>query len=77
MSTKELTKAAVSLPLAERIALAQTLWDSIGQQSKGSIAEETCWAVEEADRRDAEMSAGKARVASHDEVMRAARRAIE
>jgi len=29
MSTKELTQEAMALPLAERVALAQSLWQSI------------------------------------------------
>ena len=77
MSTKELTREAMALPLAERIALAQSLWHSIEGQPTGTVADEVEWAVREADRRDAELSSGQASGRTHEEVMRAARRALE
>lgn len=77
MSTKELAQEAMALPIAERVALAQTLWQSIDGRPYASVADEAKWAVEEADRRDAELSSGKVLGRTHDEVMRAARKAIE
>jgi putative addiction module component (TIGR02574 family) len=77
MSTKELTREAMALPLAERVALAQSLWQSIDGPAAGSVETETKWAVEESARRDAEMTSGKVTGRSHEDVMRAARKAIE
>ena len=77
MSTKELTREVMALSLPERVALAQTLWQSIEGQGTGRVADEVKWAVEEAGRRDAELSSGAAAGRSHEDVMRAARKAIE
>ena len=77
MSGKQLTQEAMALPLAERVALAQTLWQSIEGQGAGAVADEVKWAVEEAGRRDAELSSGKVAGRTHEQVMRAARKAIE
>lgn len=77
MSGKELTQEAMALPLAERIALAQSLWQSIEGQPVGRVADEVKWAVAEADRRDAELSSGQAAGRTHEQVMRAARKALE
>ena len=68
---------AMALPLAERVALAQTLWQSIEGQPTGKVADETKWAVEEANRRDAELASGKVAGRTHEQVMRAARKALE
>jgi putative addiction module component (TIGR02574 family) len=77
MSTKELAREAMALPLAERVALAQTLWQSIEGPTAGSAADEVNWSVEEASRRDAELSSGKVVGRTHAQVMQAARKAIE
>ncbi|MFI5335255.1 MAG: addiction module protein [Opitutales bacterium] len=77
MSTKELAREAMALPLAERVALAQTLWQSIGDQAGGQVEDEVKWAVEEAGRRDEELSSGKVTGRTHEEVMRAARKVLE
>ncbi len=57
----------MALPLAERVDLAEALWQSIGEESE---------AIEQAARRDNALSSGKVSGLSHDEVMRAARSAI-
>jgi putative addiction module component (TIGR02574 family) len=77
MSGKQLTNEAMALPLAERVALAQTLWQSIDGRGEGKLMDEVNWAVAEAKRRDAELSLGQAVGRSHEEVMRAARKALE
>ncbi|HEY8993638.1 MAG TPA: addiction module protein [Lacunisphaera sp.] len=77
MSTKELTQEAMALPLAERVALAQSLWQSIEGQPDDKVSDEVIWAVNEADRRDAELSSGQAIGRTHEQVMRAARKALE
>ena len=77
MSGKQITQEAMALPLAERVALAQTLWQSIGAQNGDKLTDEVSWAVAEAKRRDAELSSGQAVGRTHEEVMRAARQALE
>ena len=77
MSAKELAREAMTLPLAERVALAQTLWQSIDGQGTGSVQDEVKWAVEEAAKRDSELSSGTATGRTHEQVMKAARQALE
>ncbi len=77
MSTKELTKEAMALPLRKRVALAQSLWQSIDGPASGQVADEEKWALEEAARRDEELASGKVVGRTHKQVMRAARKAIE
>lgn len=67
----------MALPLAERVALAQSLWQSIDGQMADKVTNEIEWAVREADRRDMELSSGQASGRTHEQVMRAARKAIE
>lgn len=67
----------MSLPLAERVALAQTLWRSIDNRADGKLSDEVDWAIAEAKRRDEELSSGQAVGRVHEEVMRAARKALE
>ena len=73
MSSQQLTSEAMSLPLAERISLAQALWQSIDSSIVDSDENE---AMADVWRRDAEMSSGLVTGRSHEDVMRAARRAI-
>lgn len=73
MSTQELTTEAMALPLSERVALAQALWQSI-DAGLGDTSERE--AVKEAVRRDQELSSGAVVGRTHEEVMQAARRAI-
>jgi len=72
MSTKQITAKAMALPLADRISLAQALWESINSDLPDGDERA---AVDEAIRRDQELSSGKVTVRSHDEVTKAARRA--
>jgi putative addiction module component (TIGR02574 family) len=73
MSTQQLTAEAMALPLAERAALAQTLWQRIDAGLPDTDERE---AVREAMRRDEELSSGAATGRTHEEVMPAARRAL-
>jgi hypothetical protein len=62
------------LPLAERVSLAQALWESIDSglpDTDGRVA------VSDAIRRDEELSSGKVTGRAHEEVMQAARRTLE
>ena len=73
MSTQQLTAEAMALPLAERVSLAQSLWQSI---DAGLADTDERDAVREAIRRDQEISSGAVIGRTHEEVMQAARRAI-
>ncbi len=59
----------MALPLSERVALAQTLWQSI--DAGLADADER-----EAARRDQELTSGTVAARTHEEVMQAAQRAI-
>ena len=74
MSTEQLLADAMALPLAERVALAQALWESI--DSGLPDADERA-AVREAIRRDEELASRKVAGRTHEEVMEAARRALK
>ncbi|MFM8358694.1 MAG: addiction module protein [Verrucomicrobiota bacterium] len=73
MSADQIMTEAMALPLAERVALAQTLWQSI---DAGLVDIDERDAVHEAIRRDQEISSGTLLGRTHEEVMEAARRAI-
>jgi putative addiction module component (TIGR02574 family) len=73
MSTKQLTDEALALPLAEKVSLAQALWQSI---DSGLADSDEQTALREAIRRDQELSSGAAKGLTHEEAMQAARRAI-
>lgn len=73
MSTEQLTSEAMALPLPERVSLAQALWQSIDE---GLQDNEEGLAVQEAIRRDQELSSGTVTGRSHEEVMNSARRAL-
>ena len=73
MSTKQLTAEAMALPLAEKVSLAQALWESI-EAGLPDASEQA--SVREAVSRDRELSEGTVVGVSHEEAMKAARRAI-
>ncbi len=74
MSTNQLTSEALALPISERVSLAQALWQSI-DAGLGEAKDRE--AVAGAIRRDEELSSGAVPGRTHEEVMQAARRAIE
>lgn len=63
----ELIEGGLALDPAERVRLADCMYDSLGENGEKSIMEE--WAAE-AERRDAEIDAGTANVAPWDKTMR-------
>jgi putative addiction module component (TIGR02574 family) len=73
MATQQLTEQVMALPLAERVDLAEALWQSISEGLRAGGEQE---AIEQAARRDAELTSGVASGRTHEEVMQAARRAI-
>jgi putative addiction module component (TIGR02574 family) len=74
MSTEQLTAEAMALPLKERVSLAQALWESI---DAGLPNTDEADAIAEAIRRDKELSSNAGTPRTHEEVMDAARRALE
>jgi putative addiction module component (TIGR02574 family) len=70
MSTEQLIADALALPLAERVSIAQALWESI-DAGRGNVDERT--AVAEAISRDEELTSGRVAGRTHEEVMRMAR----
>jgi len=74
MSTEQTIADAMALPLAERVSLAQALWASI---DAGLPETSERAAVNEAIQRDEELVSGKVAGRTHEEVMQAARRALE
>jgi hypothetical protein len=73
MAIQPLIEQAMSLPLEERIGLAEALWQSICEGLPAASERE---AIEQATQRDAELTSGTAVGRTHEEVMQAARRAI-
>jgi hypothetical protein len=73
MSTQQLAEHLKTLPLAERVDLAQALWESIDNDL--SVGEESDTAAQ-ARSRDQELTAGIVVGRTHEEVMDAARRAL-
>jgi len=74
MSAQQLKQEAMSLSLSERVSLAQALWESI--DATLADADERS-SVREAIARDHELSSGAVAGRTHEQVMLAARRAIE
>jgi len=73
MTTQQLIEQAMALPLEERVALAEALWQSIDE---GLASGQERAALDEAARRDAELTSGAATGRTHEQVMQAARGAI-
>jgi putative addiction module component (TIGR02574 family) len=71
LSFDVLASQVLALPPEQRAELAQRLWDSV----EGQLEEDEAF-IAELERRSAEMDAGTVPTYSHEEVMRAARKAI-
>jgi len=74
MTTEQLISDAMSLPLDQRVSLAQALWESIDAELLDADEQS---AVSEAVTRSQELSSGKVVGQTHEEVMEAVRRALE
>jgi len=74
MTTEQIISDAMSLPLDERVSLAQALWESIDAELPDTDERA---AIAEAIKRDEELSSGKVSERTHEEVMEAARRALK
>jgi hypothetical protein len=75
MSTEQLDEL-LSLPLMERVELAQALWQSIGGSTELEDGEDEKAALEQAWRRNAELDTRVVPGRSHEQVIEAARRAL-
>ncbi len=73
MSTEQLKQEAMSLPISEKVSLAQALWESI---NAGLVDTDEQAAVREAALRDQQLSSGTVSGRTHEQVMQAARRGI-
>jgi len=73
----DLADQALSLPISDRVLLAQRLWESLSVPQRGSAEEDETAALALAKRRDAELASGKVEPRSHEQVMKAAREALE
>ena len=71
---EQLMADAMAFPLAERVSLAQALWESI---DSGLPDIDQGAAITEAIQRDEELLSGKVAGRIHEEVMRAVRRTLE
>jgi putative addiction module component (TIGR02574 family) len=77
MSNDELVRQLMTLPLSERVELAQILWESIESRPATSVPEQAEELLDLARRRDADFASGRVAGRTHAEVMAAARRALE
>jgi len=86
MSNQELTQKVLSLPLTDRVELAQALWESIDEGAAADAvaaadtadtATEVREAVDLARKRDRDLATGRVAGRTHQQVMEAARRALE
>lgn len=74
MSTQQLTVEALELPLAQRVSLAQALWESLGVAESQKDAPPL---LETALRRGGELDSGAVQCRTREEAMHAARKALE
>jgi putative addiction module component (TIGR02574 family) len=72
----QLTNQALSLPVAQRVQLAQKLWESLPETDENISPVEEAQAVELARQRDAQLNSGEVPGIPHDQVMQDARRSI-
>jgi len=77
MTVAELTNQIMALPLAERVAIAQKVWESLDDEHAEISPQTDGEAVAVARRRDDAMSRGDVLGRSHEEVMSDARRSIK
>jgi putative addiction module component (TIGR02574 family) len=77
MGHDQLLEQLMALPLAERVDLAQALWQSIDEAPEAVGDDREREAVALAFKRDAELSDGTVTGRSHEDVMRAAVRALQ
>jgi hypothetical protein len=74
MSTEQLKEEIMSLPISEKVLLAQALWENI---NTGLLDPDEKAALREAAQGDQKLSSGTISGRSHEEVMQAARRTVK
>jgi hypothetical protein len=77
MSSERLTQELISLPLAERVAIAEALWLSIHESIDLLKPNGEEQVLLEAQRRDQDLVSGGVTGRSHKDVMEAARQALQ
>ncbi len=77
VNANELGDQVLALPAAERIRLAQRLWDSLNGEERGALIGDESETLQAAKHRDAELSKGSVTARFHEEVMESARKSIE
>jgi putative addiction module component (TIGR02574 family) len=75
MSREQLAREIMALPIAEKVSLAQMLWQNIDDELLSS--QDDGQVIREAQRRDAELSSGQVVGRTHEQVIEAMRRAIK
>jgi hypothetical protein len=77
MQTDALVQQLIALPLADRVIVAQELWQSIDEKLAADADDELRDAAKEAIRRDAELASRAVTGRYHEDVMDAVRRALQ
>ena len=72
----QLTQDALSLPLDDRIQLAQQLWASLESSDDAIVEDQEREILDLADRRDAELETGSVEGVSHADALAKARKSL-
>ncbi len=72
----QLINEALSLPLDDRIRLAQVLWASLQSPTNTSVSDEAAQALDVAERRDAELESRSVEGTSHAAALKKARNSL-
>ena len=75
-SISQLTQEALSLPLNDRMQLAQRLWASLQPSPDATVEDQEREALDLADRRDADLESGSVEGVSHADAMAKARKSL-
>jgi putative addiction module component (TIGR02574 family) len=76
--SEDLTRQLLTLPLLDRVELAQALWQSIDDRfADTTSASEEHEAISAALMRDADLASGRVTGRTHEQVMEAVRRAMK
>ncbi len=75
-SISQLTQEALSLPLDDRMQLAQRLWASLQPSPDATVEDQEREALDLADRRDADLESGSVEGVSHADAMAKARKSL-
>lgn len=76
-SIAQLTSDALSLPMHDRIRLAQRLWESLQDSGNIDSGDDDAKTLEVADQRDDELASGSVEGISHADAIAKARKSLE